>query len=368
MTSDAPADRHWMRLALAEARRAEGQTRPNPPVGAVLVREGRLLASGFHRAAGLPHAEVEVLRAAAPAFAAAGATLYVTLEPCSTQGRTPPCTAAILAAGLRRVVVGALDPNPRHGGRGITLLRDAGVEVRTGVLKREATDLIAPFAAWILRKRPWVTLKMAQSLDGAIADAEGRSQWISAPQALAQVQAFRRCADAVLVGVGTVLADNPSLLCRLPEAPPTLFRVVVDSRGRTPLSARLLTDGQAARTVMATTAACPPTVQAAWQTAGARVWMLPADAHGRVALDALLDRAGVEGWLRLLCEGGATLAGALLQAGLVDELQLMVAPIVLGARTASTFGALPFALDSAPRFSLRSQRRLGPDLWITATR
>ncbi len=366
MRPDAAADRHWMKMALAEARRAEGRTRPNPPVGAVLVRDGRLLAGGFHHAAGQPHAEVEALRAASEPVC--GATLYVTLEPCSTQGRTPPCTTAILAAGLRRVVVGALDPNPLHGGRGIALLREAGVEVSTGVLKREATDLIAPFTSWILLKRPWVALKMAQSLDGAIADAAGRSQWISAPPARAQVQEFRRRADAVLVGVGTVLADNPSLLCRHPDAAPTLFRLVVDSRGRAPLTARILNDGQAARTVMATTAACPPEIRDAWQAAGARVWSLPADAQGRVDLDHLLERAGGEGWLRLLCEGGATLAGALVQAGLVDELHLLIAPIVLGARSASTFGALPFALDAAPRFRLRSQRRLGPDLWVTATR
>lgn len=365
MTPDAAADRRWMRAALAEARRAEGQTRPNPPVGAALVRDGRLLSIGFHHAAGQPHAEVEAI--AGCTEDPVGATLYVTLEPCSTHGRTPPCTDRIRAARLARVVVATVDPNPRHAGRGIDVLRQAGIAVDVGVLAKQADDLLAPFGKWITTGRPFVTLKMAQSLDGAIADAAGRSQWITGPRARDAVQRLRRRADAVLIGVGTVLADDPSLLCRSPDAPPSLHRIVVDSRGRTPPTARLLTDGHAARTVIATTAACPSAVRDAWQAAGGRVWTLPHDAQGHVDLDALLACAGSEGWLHVLCEGGATLAGALVGARLVDVLQLFIAPVVLGARAANTFGAFPFDLASAPRFRLVTQRRWGPDLQLTAT-
>lgn len=362
MKPDAAADRRWMRAALAEARRAEGQTRPNPPVGAVLVRDGRLLGAGFHRAAGRPHAEVE-------AFAActedpAGATLYVTLEPCSTHGRTPPCTDRIAAAGVRRVVIATVDPNPRHVGRGIDVLRAAGIEVEVGVLTREADALLDPFGKWITTGRPFVTLKMAQSLDGAIADVAGRSQWITGPRARDEVQRMRRRVDAVMVGAGTVVADDPSLLCRLADAPPTLHRVVVDGRGRTPPTARVLTDGEAARTTIATTEACPEATRAAWEAAGVRVWTLPQAGDGRVDLCALLAKAGAEGWLHVLCEGGATLAGALVGAGLVDELRLFVAPVVLGGRQANTFGNTAFALATAPRFRIVAQRRFGTDLML----
>lgn len=366
MTADSSADQHWMGLALAEARRGEGATRPNPPVGAVIVRDGRPVGRGFHRAAGGPHAEVEALRSAEDSVC--GATMYVTLEPCSTVGRTPACTTAILAAGLKRVVVGTTDPNPRHAGRGLELLREAGVEVEKGVLQEEADELIAPFATWLELKRPMVSLKMAQSLDGAISDFAGKSQWITSVEAREEVQKMRRAADAVMVGVGTVLADDPALLCRLPGVEPNLFRLIVDSRGRTPGGAAVLNDGEAHRTVLACTEACTEEVRAGWREKGAAVWVLPSDGKGRVALGALLQRAGEAGWLRVLCEGGATLAGGLLEAELVDELHLMVAPLVLGGRKASSFGDVPFALDEAPRFSLRSCRRLGPDLWITAGR
>lgn len=359
-------DTRWMRAALAEARLGEGQTRPNPPVGAMLVRDGLLLASGYHHAAGQPHAEVEALLAC-PANPA-GSTLYVTLEPCSTHGRTPPCTERILAARIARVVIATVDPNPRHAGRGIDLLRRGGVEVSVGVLAKEADQLLAPFGHWITTGRPYVSLKMAQSLDGAIADSEGRSQWITGPQSRQQVQRLRRGADAVMVGVGTVLADNPSLLCRDPDAPPSLHRIVVDSQGRTPATATVLCDGQSRRTVMATTEACPKAVREGWEAAGATVWTLPQTPSGQVDLSALLERAGREGWLHVLCEGGATLAGALVSANLADALHVMVAPIILGARTASSFGSLPFGLPTAPRFRIHAQRRLGQDLWITATR
>ena len=356
------ADRRWMRRALREARRTEGQTRPNPPVGAVLVRNDQLLATGYHRAAGQPHAEAEAFEACTED--PAGATLYVTLEPCSTAGRRPPCTERIIASGVSRVVVGTNDPNPAHAGRGLQILRAAGIEVVEGVLAGAAAGLIAPFKKWILTRRPFVTLKMAQSLDGAISDYEGRSQWITGRHARRAVQKLRRQADAVLVGVGTVLADDPSLLCRLPGASDALQRLVVDSHGRTPATAQILTDSEAHRTVIATTEACPAATRRAWQKAGGRVWTLPQDADGRVDLRALMEKAAAEGWLHVLCEGGATLAGALLAAQLVDELQLFVAPLVLGARGANSFGTPQFALAEAPRFELKKRKMHGKDLLL----
>ena len=358
-----------MRRALALARRAEGLTRPNPPVGAVLVAPdgATILGEGWHHHAGGPHAEVEAfLDAERRGADVRGATLYVTLEPCSTTGRTPPCTDRILASGVRRVVVGSIDANPRHAGAGLALLRKAGIEVAEGVLRRETDALLAPFFHWIRAGTPFVTLKMAASLDGAIADAFGASRWISCPTSRAAVQRLRRAADAVLVGAGTALADDPSLLCRLPgtTARDGIRRIVADAAGRLPATLKLFTDGHAAQTVVATTRQCPDAAAAAWRAAGATVWTLPQAPDGRgVDLRALLAKAGEAGLLHILCEGGATLAGALLRAGLVDELRLYLAPIVLGGRTASVFGDAPTPLAEAPRFLFDPPRRSGDD-WL----
>ncbi len=359
--AESPSDRFWMRRALSLARRFEGQTRPNPPVGAVVVRGSRVLGEGAHHAAGQPHAEVEALSACTED--PRGATLYVTLEPCSTQGRTPPCTQRILQSGLARVVVGTPDPNPRHRGRGIEQLRSAGIAVDTDVEATRAAALIEPFACWIDRGRPWVTLKLAQSLDGAIADAHGCSQWISGPASRRRVQNLRRRADAVMVGVGTVIGDDPSLLSRAAHATGAQRRLILDSRGRTPDRARVLTDGAAARTVLATTEACPAAARRIWHAGGAAVWVLPSGPDGRLDLAALLQQAGREGWLHVLCEGGGVLSGALLAAGLVDELQLVVAPILLGDPATRSIRGVGFALADAPRWRVIARRRAGDDLW-----
>jgi len=354
------SDHRWMRRALALARRGEGLTRPNPPVGAVLVARGKKLGEGFHRFAGGPHAEiVALLDAGKPAR---GATLYVTLEPCSTWGRTPPCTDAILAAGIARVVVGATDPNPKHAGRGLELLRSRGVAVTADICRAEAEDLIAPFAQHQRTGRPFVTLKLAQTLDGRIADARGASRWITSPGAREFVQALRRRADAILVGGETVRADDPSLWPR-PDDGRCPMRVVVTASGRLPPRAQVLGDAHAGCTVVATTPAGARRL-ARTRTA-ARILTLPAQG-GKIDLSALLHKLGDCGVLHVLCEGGGRLAAGLLRAGLVDELQLFLAPKLLGGDATPAIGPAGWLLKNAPALEILDTTRIGPDVLLRA--
>jgi diaminohydroxyphosphoribosylaminopyrimidine deaminase/5-amino-6-(5-phosphoribosylamino)uracil reductase len=361
----AAAERHLdlMRQALALARRAEGLTRPNPPVGALVVKHGRIIGSGWHQGAGTPHAEALALSAAGAH--ARGATLYVTLEPCCTQGRTPPCTGAIIAAGIKTVVAAIRDPNPRHRGRGFRQLRRAGIEVIEGVGSEEARELIAPFARWISVGRPYLTLKLAMTLDGKIADYRGLSKWITSPAARREVQALRRRADAILVGAGTVRADNPNLLPR-PAHGRRPWRVVVDSRGELEDHYQIFQPPGAARTIVATTRHCPENIRARRRAAGAQVWALPI-AAGRVSLPTLFRRLGALGLLHVVCEGGGELAAALIRARLVDEFWFFVAPRILGGKTAiGAVGGPGWPLPSAPELVFTERRRVGRDLLIMA--
>ncbi len=351
-----------MREALRLARRGEGLTRPNPPVGAVVIRGGRAVGRGFHRRAGGPHAEVYALRQAGAK--ASGATLYVTLEPCSTWGRTPPCTEAILAAGIRRVVVATPDPNPRHAGRGLKLLSRAGVQVEAGVLEKEAKELLAPFASAMTKQRPLITLKLAVSMDGKIADASGRSKWITGPAARKMVQDLRRRCDAIMVGAATAGKDNPSLLPR-PAGGRKPYRVIVDSTGRLPPASQVLDDEASDRTIVATTARCPAARRAVYEACGARVWCLPA-AAGRVSLKALIRKLHGLGVLHVLIEGGGELAAALLRTGWVDELVWFVAPVVIGADGIPAVAGRGWRLDKAPRMEVVETRPVGGDVLIRA--
>ncbi len=356
MKAFAESDLKWMRLALALARRGEGLTRPNPPVGAVVVKNGRKIGQGWHRKAGGPHAEVFALRQAGAA--ARGATLYVTLEPCSTFGRTPPCTEAILRAGIARVVVGTTDPNPRHAGRGLRLLRKAGVRVDVGACGEEAAALIAPFACRMLRQRPFFTLKLGLTLDGRIADRTYSSRWITGPAARDVVQAMRRASDAVMVGAGTVRHDDPSLWPR-PDGKRDPWRVVVVRRGPLPLSAQIFTDAHADRTLVAAPAGWQPACARKIRQTGATVLELPP----RRFLSALARELGRLGILRVLCEGGGILAGELIQANLADELCVFLAPLLIGGPVGAT-GATHWLLAQAPRFQLRESRSVGDDLFL----
>ena len=361
-------DLFFMRQALRAARLGVGETRPNPPVGAVVVDgAGQLLGRGHHHKAGGPHAEVNAVGACGDADLS-GATLYVTLEPCSTTGRTPPCTDLILAKRFRRVVVGCTDPNPKHAGRGIDLLRAAGVQVDVGVCEAACRELIAPFASAMLRKRPRVTLKLALTLDGRIADREGTSKWITGAASRSYVQRLRRAADAILVGSGTVLADDPQLICHQKDCVQNAWRIVVDSRGRIPADARVLTDEYAGLTVVATTAPGAARLSRTLPIGAApQVWTLPADTHGHVGLRALMARLTADlDVMSLLCEGGGEMAGALLRAGLVDQLELFYAPVILGDDQArSGFAGINALLEEGRlRVAARQVRVFGEDTHI----
>lgn len=318
-------DEKFMRRALTLARRGLGKTSPNPVVGAVVVRAGKIIGEGYHRQAGGPHAEVFALRG----IDARGATLYVTMEPCSTFGRTPPCTGAVIAAGIRRVVVAARDPNPKHAGRGLTILRRAGIRVDEGVLGGEATQLNAAFNKWITTGLPYVIAKAAMSLDGRIATQTGDSQWITSPVARREAHRLRATVDAVAVSAGTVIADDPQLTLRHGVRGRQPWRVVVDGKGRCPRSARLFTDAWRHRTIVVTTSLAP----AAWRRSLALRGVVVLVVRGEgthVAMPALLQALGALEVTSVLVEGGGGFLGALLDEKLVDRAVFFYAPKIIG--------------------------------------
>ena len=334
------SDLSSMRLALRLALRAHGQTSPNPMVGAVLVRGGRVIGKGWHRRAGEPHAEIEALRDAEKrGEKIRGATLYVTLEPCCTQGRTPPCTDAIIGAGIRRVVVAATDPNPKHAGRGFQLLGKAGIKVSHGLLADEATRLNEVFNHWIVQHTPFVTVKSAMTLDGKIATASGESKWITGEAAREEGMRLRAVSDVILVGVNTVLADDPSLTLRTDESSKfkvqssKLRRIVLDSRARTPLKSRIVADDSA---VLTTIVVGPdaPLRRVAALSKRVNVLRCPARRDGRLDLRWLLRRLGRENVTSLLVEGGGEVNASFLLGGLAQRVVFFYAPNILGGRDA----------------------------------
>ncbi len=361
-------DEHWMRRALALAERGRFGASPNPMVGAVVVdREGRTAGEGWHAVHGGDHAEVAALREAGSR--ARGGTLYVTLEPCDHQGKTPPCTAAILEAGIARVVVAAEDPNPVAAG-GLERLRRAGLEVSLGICRREALRLNRRWLRWVTGGRPWVTLKAAVSLDGRIATRTGDSRWITGEAARHRGLELREEHDAILVGVGTVLADDPRLTRRLGRNPGDRWlRVVLDSTLRTPLRARVLRDDPAS-TLLVHTPQAPPGRAARLAAAGARLLEVEADARGRPALAGVLAALAAEPVAALLVEGGGTVHGAFVDAGFVDELHLFVAPLLVGGESAPMVvgGRGCATLAEARTMVIETVRDHGPDLEICAVR
>jgi diaminohydroxyphosphoribosylaminopyrimidine deaminase/5-amino-6-(5-phosphoribosylamino)uracil reductase len=350
-----------MRSALALARRGLGNTWPNPSVGCVIVANGRVVGRAFTAPGGRPHAEPQALAMAGTA--ARGATAYVTLEPCCHHGRTPPCTDALIAAGVARVVVAAQDPDPRVNGQGIAKLRAAGITVEQGALADAAGEVLAGFHQRTTTGRPLVTLKLASTLDGRIATHSGESRWITGSAARRAAHAMRGRHDAILVGVGTVLADDPDLTCRLPGFRSTpIVRVVADSHLRTPLTARLVASAQETPVWMLIRHGTDPTRHHAFAELGIRLIEVPG-AEAGVDLSAGLSALGAAGITRLLVEGGAQVAAALLRSGLVDRIAWFHAPAVLGGDAwpaVQAFGT--DTLDAMPRFIRRRAAPVGEDM------
>jgi diaminohydroxyphosphoribosylaminopyrimidine deaminase/5-amino-6-(5-phosphoribosylamino)uracil reductase len=357
-----------MRAALGLARRGLGNAWPNPAVGCVIVKDGRVLGRGWTQPGGRPHAEAEALARAGSA--AKGATAYVSLEPCSHHGRTPPCAEALIAAGIARVVAALEDPDQRVAGSGFARLREAGIAVDIGLCAAEAAELNAGFFCRVMQGRPLVTLKLATSLDGRIATASGESRWITGPAARQRAHLLRAMHDAVLIGSGTALADDPQLTCRLPgfeRASPV--RIVVDRTLRLPATLKLFTEAGATPTWLVTSAAADKTVVLMRARLGVEVLALETNEARGIDLAAMLRALGDKGLTRLLVEGGGTMAAALLRAGLVDRLVWMRAPLAIGSDGIAALATLGLgALGDAPRFALIKSEIAGDDLIETYRR
>ncbi|HTM01443.1 MAG TPA: bifunctional diaminohydroxyphosphoribosylaminopyrimidine deaminase/5-amino-6-(5-phosphoribosylamino)uracil reductase RibD [Candidatus Omnitrophota bacterium] len=355
-----------MAEAIRWARRGVGTTHPNPRVGAVVLRGGSVVARGWHERAGEAHAETRALLEAGPA--AAGATLVVTLEPCAHVGRTPPCVDAIREAKIRRVVVGMVDPNPLVDGKGVEALRRAGIEVVLGLREEECRALNPPYLKWRATGLPWVTLKSMVSLDGRVASQNGESRGLGGPEEQRLVHRLRSESDAVLIGSGTALRDDPLLTARLGRrrkgAKP--WRVVLDSALRTPLDSKLVRTAAAAPLVLAT---CSPDAGRAgeYEARGAVVWRFEPDARGRVPAGDVLRRLAAEGRYAVLVEGGPTVHTTLLREGLADEVAVGIAPVLLGGASAPTWTADlgREGLEEAIPVGPLAVRRLGRDIWLS---
>ncbi|MCK5826228.1 MAG: bifunctional diaminohydroxyphosphoribosylaminopyrimidine deaminase/5-amino-6-(5-phosphoribosylamino)uracil reductase RibD [Desulfuromusa sp.] len=355
---------YYMQRALDLARQGEGRTAPNPPVGAVIVSSGNIVGEGFHPQAGEPHAEIFALRQAGTK--ARGAEIYVTLEPCSHQGKTPPCADALIAAGIKAVYIGTIDPNPLVAGHGVEKLEKAGIEVHDGILEHECRRLIAPFSYHILTGSPFTIYKAATTLDGNTATATGDSQWVSGEKSRLVVHRLRDRVEAIMVGINTVLSDDPLLNTRLPEGHGRdPLRVVVDSQLKIPVDCRILKQKSLAKTLIATISTDKQKISKL-QLGGAEVVVFPV-VDGKVSLPALWQELGRRNVQKLLLEGGAKLAGAALSAGLINRLMLFVAPKILAG--SSPFGLFPGcgypSMAEAIKLDDLTYEEIGEDLLIT---
>jgi diaminohydroxyphosphoribosylaminopyrimidine deaminase/5-amino-6-(5-phosphoribosylamino)uracil reductase len=356
-------DDDFMRIALREALRGRGHTSPNPLVGAVIVKGGREIARGHHAYFGGPHSEIVALSKLRK-DQARGATLYVNLEPCCCYGKTPPCTDAIIAARIRRVVIGCEDPNPLVSGKGIAALRASGIEVTTGVLEDQAQRLNAPYLTFVTQKRPWVLLKMAQTLDGRLALASGKSRWITGQEARREAHRLRSFLDTVLIGVRTVIQDDPELTVRLVRGRNPL-RVILDSRLRIPLTARVLHHRDPEKTIIFTTEKASARKRNALQRTGAQVFQVRASKEGFVDLRAALRQMAQMSVQSLMVEGGGTVHRSFLRSGCADRLIVTIAPKLIGADGIASVGTLGLrAIRAIPEFSWQRVRWVGSDLWL----
>jgi diaminohydroxyphosphoribosylaminopyrimidine deaminase / 5-amino-6-(5-phosphoribosylamino)uracil reductase len=357
-------DHYFMKMALDLAASAKGRTNPNPVVGAILVKDGVIVGSGLHRKAGEPHAEVHAFRMAGEH--AEGATLYVTLEPCSHFGKTPPCANIVKESNVARVVVALQDPNPQVAGRGIGLLREAGIEVEVGVLEKEARLLNERFVHNMVNRTPFVISKVAMTLDGKIAAYNGHSKWITGEASRHNVHLLRNEVDAILVGIGTVLADDPMLTTRLETGGKNPFRVVLDSDLKTPLEAKI-TDTTEAKTWIVAKEGADLEKAKVLEEKGVEIIYVPKNDSG-LDLSVLLNKLYEKGITDLLVEGGSEINGSFLRAGLINKFSIYVAPKIVGGRDSLT----PFtgdnveSMDEALDVTIHSIENFGEDLLITA--
>lgn len=354
-----------MRMALWEAKKGIGRTSPNPSVGAIVVKNGKIVGKGYHKKAGTPHAEVHALQKAGSK--ANGATLYVTLEPCNHTGRTPPCTEAILMAGIAQVVIGMKDPNPKVAGGGADYLSAKGLTVISGVLELECREINLPFIKHSATGLPWVILKAGMSIDGRIAAVPGKPTAITGKQSLTRVHKLRSQVDAILIGIDTALADNPSLTARLQKSSPGRdpLRVVLDADLRLPPTARMLKQDSAAETWIFCAKGADRKKQRMLEAAGAVIKEVPVSYERDLDIRAVLKNLGKKQITSLLVEGGSKIHGSFLQAGLVDQLLLFIAPRFLGEQGVplATFAAAKRKKDLC-RFKINKTRRYGEDLLI----
>ncbi len=362
-------DTYFMERALELARKGKGRTPPNPCVGAVITRGGEILGEGWHRFYGGPHAEIEAISdARAKRHNIKGATLWVTLEPCNHQGKTPPCTHAIVEEGINKVVIGSLDPNPLVKGGGAQFLKNKGIEVITGVKKEKTEELIRDFKVWILKKRPYVILKMAQTLDGKIATRDGDSRWVSCASSRDMVHILRNSADAIMIGAKTLLKDNPRLTIRRKGKSVKKHPLaIVVGTTPPPLQKRLFLLSDRIKETLFWTNNRDPSQWQKWREKGLDVWELPLTEGNHIDLAKGLSRLFEEKkCYYLVCEGGGVLAGSLIKQAIVDELQLFISPKLLGDERAmnSFVGINIFSMKSALLWDIVDTKRIGRDLWM----
>ncbi|WP_457643048.1 bifunctional diaminohydroxyphosphoribosylaminopyrimidine deaminase/5-amino-6-(5-phosphoribosylamino)uracil reductase RibD [Persephonella sp.] len=357
-------DVKFMRLALKEAKKGKGYTHPNPAVGAVIVKNGKILGKGYHKKAGMPHAEREAIKdAESKGFDISGSTMYVTLEPCCHYGRTPPCTDAIVDRRIKRVVVATVDPNPQVSGKGIKVLKDRGIDVKVGVLEKEAVKLNEDFFVYVKEKRPFIHLKIAQSIDGRTATRTGSSKWITGENSRKLAHRLRKEATAVMVGTGTALSDNPALTVRNIPSKKQPLRVLIDKELKTPLNYKLF-DSSAETVVFISDRADEKKVQMLSERENIKLVKLPLK-EGKFSLDDILSELYHMEVVHLLVEGGSSLITQFLQEGIFDKLSLFVAPKIIGGDGIPSVGALGVLdVNEAVSLKIESIKKTGNDIYM----
>lgn len=351
----------YMKIAINLAKKAEGRTSPNPIVGAVIVKNNKIIGKGYHERAGLPHAEIKALNNAREGVK--GATMYVTLEPCDHFGRTPPCTDAVIRSGIKKVVIGMKDPNPVNNGRGIKRLKMGGIETQSGVMEKECADMNAPYIKFIKKGLPSITIKLAESIDGKIATRSGDSKWITSRLSRKYVQRLRSSSDAVMVGFNTVLKDDPMLLTKGMERQPV--RIALDSALKTPLSSKLISSARGGRVIIVSSPGIPMARIMRYEEKGVEILTMKSKG-GRIDLKSLLRYLAGIGILSILVEGGGELAASLIEEGLADKFIFFIAPKIIGGRSAvpSVGGEGTFKVRDAVLLKNLLVRKIGEDILI----